>query len=203
MIDISLKKDETSLKEIKNIFPENSKFNDYDLFIIPSYCYKTKFPNHKENKNLILDRISEMDFGSGCFHNLTKEDFTIPKSHNRLYAEIFLPNLFEVSKPFIEITKVNNVSFFFFQYQPNNVDQTFLHHHLSGNQKSNTIFSGTYFLELHDPNDGIIFFDPNEQVGYRPIIEEGDVIFFDPSLPHVGPKTKYAKTVITFNYYMD
>jgi len=203
MIDILLKKDESFLEEVKNIHPNNSMFDGYELFEIPSYCYKTKFPNHQKNKKSILDNISKMKSGEGCLHHLTKEDFTIPRNYPRLYSDLFLPNLFEISNPFIERTKVNNLTFFYFQYQPNNKDQTFLHHHLSGNQKSNTIFSGTYFLELYDPNDAIIFFDPNEKIGYRPEIEEGDIIFFAPSLPHVGPKTKYSKTVITFNFYID
>ena len=77
-----------------------------------------------------------------------------------------------------------------------------LHNHLTGNSQTNTLFSGTYFLDLYDPEDGIVFFDPNEKIGYRPFVEEGDVVFFDPSLPHIGPKTKFAKTVITFNFYV-
>ena len=202
MHDRWLKKDETFLDEIKNVNPIKSQYDEYDLFEIPSYCYKTKFPNHKKNKQLILDEMSKMRPGKGCFHNLTKEDFSLPREETRRYSDIFLPNLFHVAEPFVRRTGVNNCSFFYFQYEPNGVDQTFLHNHLTGNALTNTLFSGTYFLDLYDPEDGIVFFDPNEKIGYRPFVEEGDVVFFDPSLPHIGPKTKFAKTVITFNFYV-
>jgi len=202
MHDPWVTKDETFLDEIKNVNPIKSLYDGYDLFEIPSYCYKTKFPNHNKNKQLILDELSKMRSGEGCFHKLTKEDFTLPREERRTYSDIFLPNLYRISEPFIKKSKVDNCTFFYFQYEPNGVDQTFLHNHLSGSSKNNTIFSGTYFLELYDPEDGIVFFHPNEKIGYRPTIEEGDVIFFDPALPHIGPKTKFAKTVITFNFYI-
>ena len=52
MHDRWLKKDETFLDEIKNVNPIKSQYDEYDLFEILSYCYKTKFPNIKRINNL-------------------------------------------------------------------------------------------------------------------------------------------------------
>ena len=41
--------------------------------------------------------------------------------------------------------------------------------------------------------------DQMQVVGYQVPVREGDVLLWDPMVPHLAPKTKGAKTIISFN----
>ena len=104
MHDLWVTKDETFLDEIKNVNPIKSLYDGYDLFEIPSYCYKTKFPNHNKNKQLILDELSKMRPGEGCFHKLTKEDFTIKAGQDPIIEALKVLNLPLTRQNYLELS---------------------------------------------------------------------------------------------------
>ena len=54
-------------------------------------------------------------------------------------------------------------------------------------------------MELEKNKDSTLFVNPSATVGYQVPVKEGDILFWDPMLPHAAPVTRGLKTVISFN----
>ena len=189
------KKNKSILKSIKTLrkcwFP-SPEYEEFDLYEVPSFVFKTKFPDHKEIKQDMLKAIASTATAPSNFHNLTKHDWNVPSSVPRQYDILFRPRILKLCNKLISNYTCQNFNYWFNQYEPG-VDECFIHIH-----QGSTI-SGVYFLELEKHKDSTIFVSPNARNGYQVPVKEGDVLLWDPMLPHLAPKTKGAKTVISFN----
>ena len=192
------KKNKSILKRIKQL--KRSRFSspeyeDFDLFEMPSFIFKTKFPNHDTIKDKILDAIIVTPKSPSKFHNLQKHDWDVSGDTPRAYKDYFLSNFLEISKPFIENYTIDSYRYWFNQYDPGE-SECYIHCH------QNASISGAYFVEFEKSKDSTIFVNPSATVGYQVPVKEGDILFWDPMLPHAAPVTKGLKTIISFNLNM-
>ena len=192
------KKSKSSLTRIKQL--KRSKFSspeyvNFDLFEVPSFIFRSRFPKHEDIKDKILDAIKVTPTSPSRFHNLKKHDWDIPADISRPYSEYFIPGFLEISKPFIDNYTVNSYRYWFNQYEPGE-SECFIHNH------QNASVSGVYFVELEKYKDSTIFVNPSATIGYQVPVKEGDILFWDPMIPHAAPVTKGLKTIISFNLNM-
>ena len=189
------KVDKFYLKTIKTLrkcwFP-SPEYEEFDLYEIPSFIFKKQFPDHKDVKEDILEAIAKTPTSPSTFHTLKKHDWDVHPNVPRLYDHIFRPRMLKLCQRFISNYSVNNYRFWFNQYEPG-VDECFIHCH------QGATISGVYYVELDKKKDATVFVGPNARTGYQVPVREGDVLLWDPMVPHLAPKTKGAKTIISFN----
>ena len=192
------KKNKSILKRIKQL--KRSRFSspeyeNFDLFEVPSFIFRSKFPDHINIKDKILGAILNTPQSPSRFHNLMKHDWDVPGDIPRLYADYFLPGFLEIAKPIIDNYTINSYKYWFNQYEPGE-SECYIHNH------QNASISGVYFVELEKCKDATIFVNPSATIGYQVPVKEGDILFWDPMLPHTAPVTRGLKTVISFNLNM-
>ena len=180
------------VNQLKRSRFSSSEYEDFDLFEMPTFIFRKKFPNHKEIKDKILEALKVTPTSPSQFHNLKKHDWDIPHDVPRSYTNYFLPNLTKVAQPFITNYTLNAYRFWFNQYEIGE-SECFIHIH------QGATISGAYFVELEKNKDSTIFVNPSATVGYQVPVKEGDILFWDPMLPHAAPVTRGLKTVISFN----
>lgn len=183
-----------SIKTIRKCFFGYSErgYENFDLFEIPTFVMRNRFPNHDKLKNNILSSIRDTPTSPSKFHTLKNHDWDVPPNVERKYAEFFIPSFLEVAKPFIEKHSLPRYQYWFNQYEPGQ-DECFIHVH------QNSVISGVYFVELERQKDSTIFVSPDARKGYQIPVKEGDILFWNSMLPHLAPKTKGMKTIISFN----
>ena len=159
---------------------------------MPSFIFRKKFPNHAQIKDKILEALKVTPTSPSRFHNLKKHDWDIPHQVPRSYTQYFLPNFTEVAQPFMKNYTLNAYRFWFNQYEIGE-SECFIHIH------QGATLSGAYFVELEKNKDSTLFVNPSATVGYQVPVKEGDILFWDPMLPHAAPVTRGLKTVISFN----
>lgn len=168
------------------------EYSDFDLFEMPSYIWKTKFPNHNQIKNKILEALKVTPTAKANFHNIKKHDYDVPVNYDRLYGQYFCPNLEEIMGPFQQNYELKSYNYWFNQYDIGE-SEVYLHIH------KNALISGCYFVELENHKDSTIFVNPSLSTGYQVPVKEGDVLFWDSMIPHLAPVVEGLKTIISFN----
>ena len=191
------KVDKSILKTIHKVrkcwFPsQESGLQDFDLFEVPVGIYRKKFPTHDIIKDELLDLIEISPCTPSHFHDLNKHDWNVPRQYERPYGELFSKNLIEICKPFIKNYHLPRFEYWYNKYEVQK-SQCYIHNH------QNAVISGVYFLELENSKDSTIFISPNSKTGYQVPVREGDILLWNSLLPHLAPKTKGLKTIISFN----
>ena len=180
------------VNQLKRSRFSSPEYEDFDLFEMPSFIFRKKFPNHAQIKDKILEALKVPPTSPSRFHNLKKHDWDIPHQVPRSYTQYFLPNFTEVAQPFMKNYTLNAYRFWFNQYEIGE-SECFIHIH------QGATLSGAYFVELEKNKDSTLFVNPSATVGYQVPVKEGDILFWDPMLPHAAPVTRGLKTVISFN----
>ncbi len=169
-----------------------TEYKDYELFEIPTYVWKTKFPNHEKIKDKIIQSLELTPKAQSHFHKLEKHDYDVPSQYTRLYGEYFCPNFIKIIQPLVQNYEPLNYHYWFNQYDIGE-SQAYLHIH------KGALISGCYFVELENHKDSTIFTNPSLSKGYQIPVKEGDILFWDPMIPHIAPVVEGLKTVISFN----
>jgi hypothetical protein len=189
------KVDKSILKSIKTLrkcwFP-SPEYEEFDLYEVPTFLYKKSFPDHKEIREDLLKSIQQTPVSPSKFHTLKRHDWDVPPNVPRAYDHIFTPRLRKLCQPFFSKLGIQEYRYWFNQYEPG-VDECFIHCH------QHATISGIYYIELEKKQDATIFVSPNARRGYQVPVKEGDVLLWDPMVPHLAPKTRGAKTIISFN----
>ena len=180
------KVDKFYLKTIKTLrkcwFP-SPEYEEFDLYEIPSFIFKKQFPDHKDIKEDIF--IAKTPTSPSTFHALKKHDWDVHPNVPRLYDHIFRPRMLKLCQRFISNNSVNN-------YGPGLI---------SMNQEMSVLFTVIKWSDYPELIKRKMqqFWGSRNRTGYQVPVREGDVLLWDPMVPHLAPKTKGAKTIISFN----
>jgi len=181
-----------SIKTLRKCWFSSPEYEEFDLYQVPTFVYKKQFPDHKKIKGEILKAIATTPTSPSTFHTLSRHDWNVHPDVHREYENLFAPRMRQLCLPFLSKLTINQYRFWFNQYEPG-VDECFIHIH------QGATLSGIYYIELENRKDATVFVSPNARRGYQVPVKEGDVLLWDPMVPHLAPKTKGAKTIISFN----